>query len=212
MKMKFWLKVLSVLMAIALWMFVISRGQSEVAMEVPISYANVPKGLEVVKGESAGATSVGIRGHERFLKNLRTGDVRVVLDLSHVKKGRHLFGIKRKDVVLPAPLRLISISPSTVLVTVEEVVTKEVPVRASIIGLPPAGYSLRAVQVTPEEVTVSGVRSEVRKVKALETEPIDISAARETLVMKVSIDAGGLDVRPSASSVTVRIIIAEERR
>lgn len=212
MKMKFWLKVLSVLMAVALWMFVISRGQSEVAIEVPISYANVPEGLEVVKDESASVTSVGISGHERFLKNLKSGDVRVVLDLSGFKKGRHLFGIKRKDVVLPTPLRLISVSPSTVLVTVEEVVTKKVPVRASIIGLPPPGYTLRAVQVTPEEVAVSGVRSEVRKIRTLETEPIDISAARETFAREVSINTAGLDIRPEAVSVTVKIIIAEERR
>lgn len=212
MTMKFWIKVSSVVLAVALWMFVISRGQSEVVLEVPIMYENVPQGLTVAKEQSTRTTSVGIRGHERFLKNLRQEDVHAVVGLGDVASGRHFYNIEPGDVDLPAPLAVINVNPSTVLVTVEKVGTKTVPVRAAITGLPAKGYYVEAIEVRPAEVRLVGAKSELGGVRSLGTEPVDISGAREAVTKQVMIDVSGLDARPDAASATVTVIIGKERR
>ncbi|GAB4390679.1 MAG: hypothetical protein Kow0025_24370 [Thermodesulfovibrionales bacterium] len=212
MKTRLWIKVSSVVLAVALWAFVISRGQSEVVMEAPVVYENVPPGLTVVKTESTRSAAVGVRGHERFLKNLREGDVLVAVDLANAPRGRHFYSIGSGDVDLPAPLAVINVNPSAVVVTLEEVETKTVPVRAAITGLPARGYYVKAMEIEPAEARIEGAKSELAAVRSLRTEPVDISGARETVTRRVMIDPSGLDARPDVDAVNVTVIIAEERR
>jgi YbbR domain-containing protein len=125
MRKNFWIKVASVVLAVAMWLFVISRGQSEVSIEVPIEFRNIPKGLQIVKAETTTVAAVGIKGHERFLKNMTPADIHIYLDLSNITEGRHLLNINSDNVKLPPPLRLININPSSVRVTVEKVLKEK---------------------------------------------------------------------------------------
>jgi len=43
------LKVLSVALAMSLWFFVTYRGQSEMAIDIPLEFKDVPKGLEILR-------------------------------------------------------------------------------------------------------------------------------------------------------------------
>ena len=42
------LKIASVLLAIVMWIFVTSRGQSEMSIDVPLEFKNIPAGIELV--------------------------------------------------------------------------------------------------------------------------------------------------------------------
>ena len=119
MKKNLWIKVASVVLALAMWLFVISRGQTEVSMEVPLVLENVPVGLRIT--ESMTQTVVlSIRGHERFVESLRPEDVRVSLDMSGLRKGRNRFVLDHDNVDLPAPLMVLSIVPSSVSINAGE--------------------------------------------------------------------------------------------
>ncbi|VAX32354.1 hypothetical protein MNBD_NITROSPIRAE02-1734, partial [hydrothermal vent metagenome] len=43
------LKVLALCLAIILWFLISGRGVSEITLEVPIEYINIPPGYEIVK-------------------------------------------------------------------------------------------------------------------------------------------------------------------
>lgn len=118
MRKNFRLKVASVVLAIALWLFVISSGQSEVFMKVPIEFKNIPQGLQIVKSESMTEAVLGIRGHERFLKNLTPDDVHIYLDIGGVTEGQYLYNIQSDDIKLPVPLELSNINPSSVKIII----------------------------------------------------------------------------------------------
>ena len=72
-------------------------------------------------------------------------------------------------------------------VTIEEVVTRYVPVKAMIRGSPLHGYELVQYSVTPEKVLISGPKSHVEKVKELSTEEVDVSGRDSDFTVKVKL-------------------------
>jgi YbbR domain-containing protein len=204
----FALKLAAVVLAIVMWAFVVSKGKSEVSMEVPIFFRDVPPGLQVA-GNSKSVT-VTISGHERFLRDLNPGEVHISIDLSGVEKGIHQFRIKRANVKLPAPFTLLNISPTAVNVRMEETLKKTLQVKPTVTGKPLKGFRMDGVEVVPAEVTVEGSMKEVRRLRSLGTDPVDITAASETVVSEVRIQKPGESVKADVEKVTVRVIIVEE--
>ena len=167
------MKVAAVVMAITLWFFVTSRGQSEVLMDVPIELKNIPSGFESVR-QGIKTVSVSIKGQERLLRNMKPAAVRVHVDLSKAKKGKGTYYINNEDVKLPSTMTVTNISPSSVIVALEETVIRTAPVQAVVLGTPKRIF-VGSVEVNPREMTIEGARSEVSRIKSLRTEPVDIT-------------------------------------
>lgn len=210
MRKNFWIKAASVLFAVALWMFVISRGQTDISLEVQVGFRDIPTGLQLAGGKSRTVT-VGIRGHERFIKELNPGDVHVYVDMGGLKRGVHQLRIRSRNVRLPSPLRVVSVTPSSLNVQLEESLKKTVPVRAVVAGRPGEGFKAVSVEVMPPEVVVEGVVSEVRRIKAVETVPVDVTSASDTVVREARVVKPGGSMSTEPDSVTVKVVIVKER-
>jgi len=59
------LKASAVLIALVLWFFVTSRGQSEISLDAPVEFKNMPQGLEMVNSTSK-TVAVTVRGQEQI--------------------------------------------------------------------------------------------------------------------------------------------------
>lgn len=200
------MKVAAVVMAITLWFFVTSRGQSEVSVDVPIELRNIPGGFESVR-QGIKTISVSIKGQERLLRNMKTADVRVYVDLSKAKKGKGTYYINNEDVKLPSTMTVTNISPSSVMVALEETAIRTAPVQAVVVGAPRKGFFVGSVEVNPKQMTIEGARSEVSRIKSLRTEPIDITDMDETSVQEVRLDLGGRNIRTEVQEVNVKVVI-----
>ena len=88
------LKISAVLISVFLWFFVTSRGQSEIAFDIPLEFKNIPADIGIVNA-SVKTVSVTVRGHERPMKNLKVSDVKVYVDLGKAKKGDGSFLYKQ---------------------------------------------------------------------------------------------------------------------
>jgi YbbR domain-containing protein len=205
------LKIASVLLAIALWVFVTSRGQSEISVDVPLEFKNIPAGLEIVS-HSVKTVSLGIKGQERLIKNIKPAEIRVSIDLSKAKKGEDIFYIHRDDVKLPHAVTVANIDPSSVKVTTEETVTKTVKVVPLITGAPERGYYMKSVDVEPQTVIIEGVRSEIARIKNVRTEPLDITGLNESFTQDMKLDLTGKNIRSKISDVNVEVVIGGRGR
>ncbi len=204
------LKIAAFLLSIVLWIFVTSRGQSEMSLDVPLEFKNVPSGLELVN-RNIKTVSVIIKGQERFIKNVRPSDVRVSLDMSKAKKGEGVYYIHRDDVVLPHALTVTDITPSSVKVSIEETATKTVRVVALVTGEPEKGYRIKSVEVVPQTVLIEGIRSEVSRIKSVRTEPLDVTGLNETFTQDLKLDLGK-NVRSKVGEVTTTVTIVRSNR
>jgi len=202
----FGLKVTAVFLSIVLWVFVTSRGQSEISLDVPLEFTDIPPGLEIVS-HSAKVISLNVRGQERLLKNIKPADIRVSLDLSKAKKGESTYYIHREDIRLPHAVTLGNLNPSNVKVTTEETVRKTVRVIPIVTGEPGKGAMVRSVSVTPPSVEIEGIRPEIARISALKTEPLDVTGMNETFSQDLKLDLAGHVVRTKTAAVTVQVVI-----
>lgn len=205
------MKIAAVVLAVILWFFVTSRGQSEISLDVPIEMRNIPQTLEIVR-QGAKSVSVGIRGQERLLKNLKLADVRVFIDLGSAKKGRGTYYIDQTNVKVPSAVTVTNINPSSITIVLAETMNKTVPIQPVINGIPKAGFFVSSVEVEPKDVIIEGIRSEIANVRFLKTEPIDITDISETLVQDVRLDLGGRNIRTKTQDINVKIVIKARKK
>jgi YbbR domain-containing protein len=93
-------------------------------------------------------------------------------------------------------------------VKLDETVTKVVPVKPSITGMPETGFHIKSVDVEPRNMVIQGLRSEVRKINEIGTDTIDISGAKTSQTQEVNIDAAGANIKPEKDRVRVTVMIA----
>jgi YbbR domain-containing protein len=200
------LKIAAVLLSAVLWIFVTSRGQSEISLDVPLEFRNIPAGFEMVN-HSSKTINLNIRGQERLIKNVKTAEIRVYVNLSKAKKGEGIYYIDRDEIKLPRAITVTNINPSSIKVTIEETISKTVKVFPVVIGEPERGYFVKSVDVVPQYVVIEGVRSEVTKIGNIKTEPIDISAFNKSFSQDLKIDLTGRNVRSKINDVVVKVVI-----
>lgn len=200
------LKIAAVLLSVVLWIFVTSRGQSEISLDVPLEFRNIPAGLEMVN-HSSKTINLNMRGQERLIKNVKTAEIRVYVNLSKAKKGEGIYYIDREEIRLPRAITVTNINPSSIKVTIEETISKTVKVLPMVIGEPKKGYFVKSVDVSPQYVVIEGVRSEIIKIGNVKTEPIDISGFNESFSQDLKIDLTGRNVRSKINDVIIKVVI-----
>ena len=207
----FGLKISALLLSVFLWFFVTSRGQSEIALDIPLEFKNIPADIGIVN-TSVKTVTVTVRGHERPMKNLKASDVRVYIDLGKATKGAEVLYINKDDIKLPYALSVQNINPSTVRIKLDETASKTVPVNAVVSGEPRNGFFVSSVTMEPKSVVIKGLRSEVRKLNTVKTEPMDITDTTGTMTQDLNIDTGGARVTPDTDTVKVTVNIREKRK
>ena len=205
------LKISAILLSIFLWLFVTSRGQTEMSLEIPFEFKNVPIGLGIV-GSNSKSGVVTIKGQERIMKNLKSSDIRAFVDLSKAKKGEGLYYISQDDIKLPYAMSVVSIIPSSVKIRLDETVEKSLAVRTPIAGEPAKGFYVKSVEIEPSNVIVQGLKTEVRKMKTVSTEAFDITGANETVTQEMNIDLAGINVHLDTAAVRVKVIIERRKK
>lgn len=206
-----WLKVLSIILAFSLWFFVTYRGQSELSIDVPIEFKNLPAGLEIVR-QNVRTTGLNISGHERMLKDLHPKDVRVAVDMSGAKKGEAVYYFDTDNVIMPGSIKVLRIDPSSVKVTVDESVVKVLPVKAPVIGSPEKGYRVTSINIAPTTVEVEGPAAEMSRTTFLRTEPVDITGLDTGITQDAHINTNGRNIRLKKQDIAVTIRIERVKK
>jgi YbbR domain-containing protein len=172
------LKLMSVALAIMLWMTVSGEETVERGLRVPLELQQFPAGLEI-QGEAPSTVDVRVRGTSGDLSRVNSGDVVAVLDLHTARAGDRLFPLTPKLVHAPFGVEVVQVTPSTVALSFETSVTREVPVVASVEGTPAPGFVVGKVSVSPPRVEIVGPESAVKRAREALTETVSIADLRE---------------------------------
>ncbi|MBF0555653.1 MAG: hypothetical protein HQK96_14075 [Nitrospirae bacterium] len=205
------LKLITLVLSLILWFIVTLKGQSEVIMELPVEYRNIPKGVEITK-TSAKFVNVSIKGQEKIVKNLLPKDINVFVDLSKVKQGETMFYFTKDNVKLPPSLTLVKINPSNIIVHTEEVFTMSMPVKPIIKGEPKKGFAISDITVIPDEISVEGARQALNKLEYIETEPVNVKGADAAFEKSVRLVLKDRSLIYQNDVVKIKIIIVGEKK
>ncbi len=170
-------KLLSLALAVALWLIFV--GESEVATltTAPVQYRNVPRNLEM-SSDVLDRMQIEIRGPSAQLNPSRLAGAAVVLDLAGVTRpGQRTFTVGPDNVILPGGVEFARSVPAQVRLEFEKRLERDVPVTVRIAAQPPAGYVAEVSEVAPRMLRIVGPESRVAGVESVQTDPIDLSGA-----------------------------------
>src|SRR6266853_598319 len=96
----FGLKLLSVALAVLLWMVIAGEETVERGLRVPLELQQFPAGLELL-GDVPTTADVRVRGSSGTLSRVSAGDIVAVLDLRAARGGQRLFHVTPEQVRAP---------------------------------------------------------------------------------------------------------------
>src|SRR5215467_6274387 len=152
------LKIVSLILAVMLWMAVANEASSEIGMEVPLEYRNIPPQLEIT-GDMTNTVQVRLRGSSTVIKDITPKSVSTTIDLSKMGRGEKIVPLSPQNVQAPFGAEVIRVNPSSVRFTLEHTIVKTVPIVTTV--LPPEGFDVSKVVVTPGRVEVEGPESRI---------------------------------------------------
>ena len=104
-------KVLSVVLAITLWIAVDGEPELVTLQSVPVFYQNVESNLALVANPPA-AIRIELRGASDVLSRENLANVAVLLDLAGLTEpGERVFPVTRANITLPAGVRFVRSDP-----------------------------------------------------------------------------------------------------
>jgi YbbR domain-containing protein len=200
------LKVISLILAMILWLFVKSKSEGDVGLVVPLEFVHCPSNL-IVTAVSEDAITVRIVGPLSQLERLSTKEGRARIDLSGARQGTNTFDIIPDNFNIPKALKITQISPASVNIELDHVMDRVVHVKAVVRGKPARGYHVTKIAVDPPYVNLQGAKSQLVNLREVLTEEIDVSGLRETLAVEVPLKVVGLRLKEGVKS-TVKVTVA----
>lgn len=200
-----WLKVASLVLAVAMWFFVMLSGRSVITIDVPLIFTNLSSGFVAV--DYPKAVNISLEGQKGVIQSLRQNEIQAVIDLHDVKPGKSFFTLSKDDIKIPKTLIVREIDPETVSLTIEEQLRKTVKVKPAVIGLPEKGFEIVEISVEPSTLELEGPKSMVRKIYTIKTEPIDINGINDDLIYKANLNISDTRIKKDISKVEVSITV-----
>jgi diadenylate cyclase len=170
----------SLIVALVFWSTVI-LGQMEIrekAFTVPIEYIGIPKNLALA-GDQPTEIKLHLTGPKSNLDDITPANLSTRIDLSEALAGRQVLVVSEKNVLLPRSVKLVGATPSSISVSLEEIVETEVEVQPQLVGTLPQGLELVSVTVIPKQVKILAPASDMEQRINLMTEPIYLESIKK---------------------------------
>ncbi len=217
-----WLKLISLLLAVLVWVTFSGRiNQQEALQERFVSAPLVPENqapdtkLEIGNYQF----QVTLEGPGDELNNLRSDEVAVRLNLDSASVGTNNYSITKDNVTLPGRFEktvVKTVTPEVVVFTVIPTMEKKVKVIAMWKGNPAPNFEVSDVLVNPSMVTLQGPTEQVADLTQLIPESIDVTGAagdkRGILQIDYERHVGKDVVIKGNPSLTYRIFIREKEK
>ena len=170
----FWWKLLSLAIAVLLWIFVASEPELSTFVNVPVQFKDMPEGIEIAS-DVVESVYLELRGPSGELRMMdESSRYAVVLDMSRVQAGERTFTIGAGEVKIPRGLSVVRAVPSQLRFAFERRATRDVPVQVRFTAVQP-GYEVAGFDVSPATLRIVGPESRVNGIQGVATDPIDLS-------------------------------------
>ena len=168
-------KILSIVLAVIFWLWINSQVDTSIStknsLNVPLDIRNQPANLVIVSN----IPPITVRINNT--QGVSVSDLYAYVDLTGAVPGQHSFEVKMNT---PQGVTIESISPKTVILTLDLVKDKILPVDVSITGKPEKGFVVGEYQVNPSVVNVRGPTSILDKLESVSVE-VNVTGAKETM-------------------------------
>lgn len=166
----------------------------------------------VVTGKVPDQVQVSLRAPRSVWEQLIANpeSVRAVLDLSGLSAGPH--SLDPQIQVSIRPVRVMTVSPTNIPLTLEPLVTRTLDVNLSLLGQPATGYQAGEAVLEPKQAVVAGPESLISQVAGLRVS-VRLDGIREGIDQSLPIEVldqnnapvTGVSILPDSARVTLPV-------
>jgi len=208
--------LMALILAIAVWVSAVTAADPDETRlypaAIPVEYVGQDSSLVLTSAPPASA-QVTLQAPRSVWEKLiaQKNAVRVIVDLTGLDAGPHTVNVRVQ--VSLRPVRVVSVTPATLDLTLEPLVTRTLAVDVTLSGEAATGYLAGEPTAQPAMVTVAGSQSLMERLAAVRA-ILDLSGARQNLESTVSVQAvdvsdqplNGLTVYPPQVTVSVLVV------
>ena len=206
------LKVMAITFAIALWFLVEGEKRTEVGFLIPLEFRNLPKDMVII-GKPVKEVEVRILASKKVMSKLSPTQLSASIDLSTAKQGINNFIVASRDIKTPKGAEIIKTNPSSILIHLETVVTKLVPVKVKLSGSPAAGFNVKDISIEPDSVVLFGTEAELKDISEIYTAPIDTTGIKADKTTMLHIQIADTELKKAEPDVVkVKVSAARMRK
>ena len=201
--------------AIAVWVFAVNQTDPTETRAYPrpldIEVIGLAQELTIVN-DIPRQLSLTLRAPASILNRLENDSnlIETTLDLSGLDNGVH--NLTPQVNINLSPVEVVNLNPSSIFVNLDAIISRSLPIKIITLGNPAIGFETGAVELSQEQVTISGPQSLVDSVEEVMGE-INIVDASENVQRTVNLDAfnadgaevTGVTLNPASIQVTVPI-------
>jgi YbbR domain-containing protein len=201
------LRIISLLLAVGLWIFVNAGQHNSVEQfDIPVSYHGLPPDF-VITNQHPDFVKIQVSGPQTLLSLVDPGRLTLKLDLGGVGDGQSSFKIGLDSFNVPRGTAVTSISPSQIVLDIDRMVVRYLPVHVAIMGKPASGYRIGSIEVTPAQARVRAPSRELAGLQKVDAEAADVTglAAETERVAAITTSSGLMRIEPT--EVTIRVPI-----
>lgn len=205
-------KITAIALSCLLWYVVQGEEILEINKRIAVNLV-VPEGY-TVKGPLLRYKDATLRGSRLLVGRYKESKkpIDATIKIATGKSGQLRYRVDRDNLINFDPRITLSIHDPYMVVTVDEIATKKIPVREVVQGAPAPGYMLEQVVLEPETVSIKGLKADLAKITQVVTAQIDITGLKQPKVFEVDLVKTGLgDIEFSTSRVTAKVAIGEQK-
>lgn len=193
-------------MAAIFWYIVQGEEVLEINRKILV-HLHVPEG-HLIKGSNIRIKDATLSGARVLLGDFSSQPIEAHIKIPEGKSGRLRFRIDKEYISNWNPKIKMTVHDAYITVFVDQKMTRTLPVKEQIQGIPGDGYFIEKITVTPPKVVVSGMKSEVSRLHQILTEAIDLnglqkSRSYEAALMVQDIQPAELSFEQTVVSVQV---------
>lgn len=185
-------KILAVIFAIILWIFVMNEQNPPIEMffQAPLEVRNLSSTL--VASDTPDYIRVKVRGPRSVVAGMSQQDIKAYIDLKGLTEGENIVKIHTS---VPSNLEVVEIVPDKLAVTLDAFAGRQMPVEVRTTGTPAPGSHFRQAASSVTTVQVDGPRHLMNVLEGV-VAYVDISGKKDDFSAEVQLTAINADGKP----------------
>jgi len=208
--------LLAFALALAVWVTAVTAANPDETQvypnPIPIEFIGQDPGLIMTGGTVPQHVEITLRAPHSVWQGLISGEapVRAVVDLTGLGSGTYTVNVQIQ--VATRPVRIISVTPQTFDLTLEQQVTRSLAINLALTGNLATGYQVGDAVLDPAKVVISGAKSLVSRIDHVQA-TLDLTNARQNIAVSLPLQAldengaviSGVTVLPESVQVSLPV-------
>jgi len=147
--------LVSLTLAVFFWsaLMIVQGEMMEKVVTVPVEYTTSPEHLILV-GDKQKEVRLHLAGSKSDLASVHPDQMSAKIDLSKAVAGKQTFLITKENMRLSRGIQLLDVVPSSVELTLAQIVELEVTVKPQLVGKLPGGRKIQSIELKPAKLKV----------------------------------------------------------